>query len=614
MRVGMGLIKNEHGVFHVRRKVPKALEVATARAMGVPKERVSWLKETLGTKDEKQAKVLAKPVMMKFDRILAQAEALLVEHPMRTELTEAEIKRIADYFYAHELGGDEALREDGVGSDPIFASVHRQLVDAGIEFETPFEVAEETGSGLSARMMHKIEEDASSVLSAAKGALARGNVNFIRYELNELLQLFRINLDPACADYRKVALAVIKAEVRALEDVLARNRGAPIDSPKLPEPSSTAPVSSCSLRAAYQGWDKVEARPISTRMEFARGIDRFIELHGDLDVAQINRKHVREFRDAAQLVPKQRAGKLRKAALPELAKWSREHPGTICIGAATINKWLTCLQGVLNWARKNGVIPDEIPWTDPVAGMRLKVPRSKRRPWEPEELSVLFGSPIYIQGARPKGGKGEAAYWLPLLALYSGARLNELAPICANDVKLDAASGVRFLTVIEDEEASRSLKTETSVRAVPIHPELVRIGFIEYVDHVRSGGGQSARLFPKLQQGSKGGFGEAFSKWFGRYKRSLGIVNEKSVFHSFRHGFKDALRGAGVNEDVNDALTGHGGGNPVARGYGSDNMVRRFGISKLNAAVEKAQYPGLDLSHLRWTPPIKSEGRRSANV
>jgi hypothetical protein len=35
MRVGMGLIKNEHGVFHVRKKVPKALEAATARVMGV---------------------------------------------------------------------------------------------------------------------------------------------------------------------------------------------------------------------------------------------------------------------------------------------------------------------------------------------------------------------------------------------------------------------------------------------------------------------------------------------------------------------------------------------------------------------------------------------------
>jgi hypothetical protein len=59
----MGLIKNEHGVYHVRRKVPKALEAATATVMGVPKERVSWLKETLKTKDEKRAKVLAKPVV-----------------------------------------------------------------------------------------------------------------------------------------------------------------------------------------------------------------------------------------------------------------------------------------------------------------------------------------------------------------------------------------------------------------------------------------------------------------------------------------------------------------------------------------------------------------------
>ena len=605
MRVGMGLIKNEHGVFHVRRKVPKALEVATARAMGVPKERVSWLKETLGTKDEKQAKVLAKPVMMKFDRIIAQAEALLVEHPVRTELTEAEIKQISDYFYAYELREDEDLRAGGVGDDPLFADIHRQLTEAGVEFETPFSV-EKNGSGLSDRMMNKIEGAASDVLPLAREALARGNIEFIRYELNELLQLFRINLDPSCADYRKVALAVIKAEVRALEDVLARNRGQPIDSPKLPDPTSTSPVSGCGLRAAYDGWDKMEARPISTRMEFARGIDRFIELHGDLDVVQINRKHVREFREAAQLVPKHRAGKLRKARLPELVEWSRQHPGIVCIAAATINKWLTCLQGVLNWARKNGVIPDETPWADPVAGMRLKEPRSQRRPWEPEELSVLFSSPVYVHGERPKGGKGEAAYWLPLLALYSGARLNELAPMCANDVKFDAPSGVRFLTVIEDDETGRSLKTENSVRAVPIHPNLVRIGFMEFVEQIRSCDGQSARLFPQLQQGSKGGFGEAFSKWFGRYKRALGIDNEKSVFHSFRHGFKDALRTAGVNEDVNDALTGHSGGNTVARGYGSDDMVRRFGFPTLNAAVEKVQYPGLDLSRLRWTPTAES--------
>ncbi len=596
----MGLIKNDHGVWHVRRKVPKALEEATATVMDVPKERVSWLKETLGTKDAQQAKVLAKPVMMKFDRVLAQARALLAEHPVRKELTDTEIKQIADYFYAHELVADEEIREGGAGSDPGFASIHRQLTEAGIEFTTPFTVAENTGSGLSDRMMLKIGESVSIVLPAAKEALARGNVNFIRYELNALLQVFQINLDPACADYRKVALAVIKAFVRALEDVGARHRGEAIDSPKLIEPSSKTPASGCSLRAAYEGWDKMEQRPISTRMEFSRGIDRFIELHGDFDVGEINKRHVREFRDAAQLVPKHRPGTLRKACLPELVEWTRKNPGTVCIAAATINKWLTCLQGVLNWARRNGVIPDEVPWADPVAGMRLKEPRSKRRPWEPEELSLLFGSSIYRLGERPVGGKGEAAYWLPLLALFSGARLNELAPMCANDVKLDPSSGVHFMTVVEDDETGRSVKTENSLRAIPIHPELCRIGFLKFVDHRRKADGQRARLFPDIRQNSKGNYGAAFSQWFGRYKQSLGIDNKSSVFHSFRHGFKDVLRAAGVNEDINDALTGHSGGNTVARGYGSDDMVRRFGFSKLNAALEKAQYPGLDLSALRW--------------
>ena len=89
--------------------------------------------------------------------------------------------------------------------------------------------------------MLKIGESVSIVLPAAKEALARGNVNFIRDELNMLLQVFGINLDPACADYRKVALAVIKAFVRALEDVGARHRGEAIDSPKLIEPGSKVP-------------------------------------------------------------------------------------------------------------------------------------------------------------------------------------------------------------------------------------------------------------------------------------------------------------------------------------------------------------------------------------
>jgi hypothetical protein len=129
--VGMGLIQNDHGVWCVRRKVPKHLEEAVATVKGVPKARQPWLKQSLRTKDEKRARVLSKPVMIEFDRIIAEAEALVAERPVRTELTEAEIKQISDYFYAHELCADEELRADGVGDDPLFADIHRQLTEAG---------------------------------------------------------------------------------------------------------------------------------------------------------------------------------------------------------------------------------------------------------------------------------------------------------------------------------------------------------------------------------------------------------------------------------------------------------------------------------------------------
>ena len=97
------------------------------------------------------------------------------------------------------------MRAGGVGDDPLFADIHRQLTEEGIEFESPFKI-EKNGSGLSDRMMYKIEETVSIVLPPLKQALARGNIEFIRFELNELLQVFRINLDPNCLDYRKLAL------------------------------------------------------------------------------------------------------------------------------------------------------------------------------------------------------------------------------------------------------------------------------------------------------------------------------------------------------------------------------------------------------------------------
>jgi len=93
--------KNRHGVYYVRKKVPKRLEQPTAEFLGNGKSRQVFLKRTLDTKDLREANIRAKPVLIEFDRILAQAEALTVQRPMRTTLEKREIDQITNYFFAH---------------------------------------------------------------------------------------------------------------------------------------------------------------------------------------------------------------------------------------------------------------------------------------------------------------------------------------------------------------------------------------------------------------------------------------------------------------------------------------------------------------------------------
>jgi hypothetical protein len=129
---------------------------------------------------------------MEFERILANAEAQTEEEPLRTTLDRREIERIADYFYAHELAADEQERREG-GSEALFQSVAKQLSDAGVHFNTPYSIGSVPEFGLSDREMDKINQSIEIVLPAAQQWLARGDISRMRWEIDELLKVFRIN-------------------------------------------------------------------------------------------------------------------------------------------------------------------------------------------------------------------------------------------------------------------------------------------------------------------------------------------------------------------------------------------------------------------------------------
>jgi hypothetical protein len=82
----MGVVKNRHGTYNAQKKVPERLQEALASVLGTSKRRQKWLKKSLGTKDQREAHIRAKPVLMSFDRLLADAAALMKKRPLQTTL------------------------------------------------------------------------------------------------------------------------------------------------------------------------------------------------------------------------------------------------------------------------------------------------------------------------------------------------------------------------------------------------------------------------------------------------------------------------------------------------------------------------------------------------
>jgi hypothetical protein len=131
---------------------------------------------------------------MEFDGLLAKAESLLHAQPLQTHLSEREIEQMATYQFASILQEDKEVRRDGTGSEVLFQSITAQLHDAGFAHQQQVPAEGKPAFGLSDREMLRLREGVEDPLACEK-ALARGDISFVREELTELLDAFRVNLD-----------------------------------------------------------------------------------------------------------------------------------------------------------------------------------------------------------------------------------------------------------------------------------------------------------------------------------------------------------------------------------------------------------------------------------
>ncbi|ELY2765540.1 site-specific integrase [Cronobacter malonaticus] len=353
---------------------------------------------------------------------------------------------------------------------------------------------------------------------------------------------------------------------------------APLQAERQQKPEVTAPT----LSKVFEAWadDKrlTDGDTRSTQKtinDFSSIINRFIELFGDLPVSQITRVQCQEFRALLGRFPARGKGTRGLSARELIAKAEAENMPTVEL--TTVRKQLRALSAVLNFAvQRLDVIKEEpISASGMLKGIAKAAKRSATRTAEDKhytraELLTIFRSPVFTgQWKPPRADFGQALYWLPLLMLYTGARREELAQMLVSDVIQDEATGIWYLSIQPGDD--KSIKTGSSRRKVPLHADLLELGFLDYVRSLSATG----RLFPKLQPHPVNGYGHAVGKAWAKYlKEVVKLTTQASPSHGFRHSFKTLCREAGIETAVSDWITGHAPVN-VGGSYGS-NPLRRM--------------------------------------
>jgi len=550
------------------------------------------LVRSLATKDLREAKWRDHQEALKATQLFDDAIRALTPSPVTAEPIALDFKLLGDEVFAELLGDDEAERIEGDDRR------HLQTPEDRAQWPDLVAVPPSSQMGMSPDHAHAYGELLPVFEDEFRAAYARRDPKIVHAETNIALKARGIYWDRSSPEFQKAALVVLEAHVRVYDALNRRQRGEIIPTPVVVKKlgDELGPKLSEALTSWAAGGSAHNAKKpnANTVTEAEQAVRYFKELHGDLRLGEVTREKAREFRDAVAKVPSSLPRDYRKLKLRELLK--KDLSAFKPRSAATVNKIVQVLGGITSRAEREGFL-DKVPgFVNPFGkAIRFSIDNyeTRRKHFEKSDLKAIFASPVYAENQRPAGGGGEAAFWFPLIGLLSGMRLDEIAQLRICDLRQDEDTRRWYFDI--DRTGGRSTKTSSSIRHVPLHAELERIGLLKYRKSLLNGGaGVQDPLWPEVRSEGERTRSSAWSKWFGRYLRSTcGVTDATKVFHSFRHTFKRMTRDAGISEEMHDALTGHSGGG-IGRSYG-----KGFSLNPLAAAIDMIA-PPLQLKGMQW--------------
>lgn len=567
---------NRGGRYYARLSVPVAL-----RSIVGKRELVEALGPDTRTAERKLSGVVAK-MQNQLDAALAQSVSK--KTPTKPLIGQRlNDRQIARAFYDSELALDRANRDAG---------------NANVRMN---KISNETYST-------KWLDDLNSIVAGL------ANDNDIEVMLggifDELTSRGHIQAVTGSPEWRKLARVLAGVQVEVIKRQAELNHGNLNGTPEHPLLKEAEPVPDDPLARRILGpnsqkplsdlvSDFLKERNIGTGSQHEHSVSvRMFEEHlgESRPIYKITRRDVIDYKNALLELPSNYTKRFPDVALPDAIKANKKRKVPFpLLAARTVNsKWISSLRALLNWCVQNDIIPD-----NPASGIKANFQTDKGKPprvnFEPSDLAKIFAKPLFDR-SKPWG----EVQWSYVLSLYCGTRASELA-----QVQLDSIRHEREILVMRVQEET---KNGTSQRVIPIHSELVRLGFTDHVAALRKKG--ATHLFPEWYSDGMNARKKAeikakdtgkpmtqnhhFPKFIPRkfnttYKKEIGITDAKKVFHSFRHSFKTGLSQAGVSKDIRNSLSGHSDSSAGAA------YVHDVSFTALRDGIEKLRFDGLNI-------------------
>jgi len=231
----------------------------------------------------------------------------------------------------------------------------------------------------------------------------------------------------------------------------------------------------------------------------------------------------------------------------------------------TINKYLQTYASLFRWAKRHGYVAE-----NPFDGLAMRTAKAKlgneRVGFTADELAKIASA------LRDPTTGPQQHLWGALIAMHTGARLNEVAQLFLSDIRqIDDI----WCFDINANGPGKRLKNAQSARIVPVHPWLIAHGLLSYAENKRAR--RVERLFPEYPYTKSDGFGRNLGRWFNeKLLVDLSIKRDDVSFHSLRHSVQQQLSGATVPLPYVQAILGHEQGNTTLDTYNRSGFPPRL--------------------------------------